>query len=237
MVAFDSFRSNAPRTDTKQIEGLLQFYFVCERLEFMKILIQITAVVTLFVFAGVIARAECNCGTNAVMSTGYGVPVVPLVGAAPFGAMNYMNADYAFGSFNNHMRIHEPHPLQADGRRYPISPTNTGAFSGVSLVPQVAGTLGHTYQRRTHAIPEDKHPRLGMLAVRDKGAFNHLSVQRMSGFRMKEDVWLYETDKPMTSWTENIVRIEARHEPEDVEPYKTMFVRLIPGRLVYLDFH
>ncbi|MCP4173223.1 MAG: hypothetical protein GY758_20895, partial [Fuerstiella sp.] len=80
------------------------------------------------------------------------------------------------------------------------------------------------------------HPRLGMLAVRDTGKVKYLSVERMSGFRMDSGVWMFETDHPLVTWTENIVRIEARKDVADVEPYAVSFVRLIPGRLVYLDF-
>ncbi len=204
----------------------------------MKILIHITATITLLALACVIAEADCNCGANDVAdATGVGVPVVPFGSASPWAALNFVTSNHVFASGTNNMAIHEPHPMQADGRRYPIYPSGTEVFNEASLVPQVPGTLGQTYQRRTHPVPEDKHPRIAMLAVRDRGSVSHLSVQRMSGFRIKDDVWLYETDRPLTLWTENIVRIEARQEAEDVEPYKTMFVRLIPGRIVYLDFH
>ena len=204
----------------------------------MRTLTQIIATVTLLAFACVIAQADCNCSNSGTMAvTGVEVPVVPFGSNVPLVGYNYLMASQFANISRSNSAVHEPHPMPADGRRYPVFPAGTGVYNEVGLVPQVPGTIGQTYQRRTHAIPEDKHPRLGMLAVRDQGTVKHLSVQRMSGFRMKEDVWLYETDKPLTSWTENIVRIEARQEAEDVEPYKTMFVRLITGRLVYLDFH
>ena len=204
----------------------------------MKELIQITASITLLALACVIARAECKCGSHSMAGTSR-----PRVQAISFGfgsaweATSFVATNQILAIAANSIAVHEPNPLQADGRRYSAHPSAKMAFQTDRMVPQVSGTLGMTYQRRTHAIPEDRHPRIGMLAVRDRGSVSHLSVQRMSGFRMKEDVWLYETDRPLTSWTENIVRVEACQQVQDVEPYKTMFVRLIPGRIVYLDFH
>ena len=193
----------------------------------MKTLIRITAAVTVLFVATVIAQAGGACA---------GCTGVPVWGAGgPIAAVNVVATDSLFGWAGDHTAVHGPHPLQANGRRYPYPSVGTAALGG-SLVPFVPGTLGQTYQRRTHAIPEDKHPRTAMLAVRDRSAVDHLSVQRMNGFRMSDGVWLYETNRPLTSLTENIVRVEARHEVEDVEPHKTMFVRLIPGRIVYLDF-
>lgn len=98
------------------------------------------------------------------------------------------------------------------------------------------GTIGETYTRTSHRIPVDKHPRTGMLAVRDNNAAKFMSVEKMGGFRMKNGVWLFESDRPLEPGVSQIVRIEARHTPNDVEPHATKFVRLIPGRIVYLDF-
>lgn len=118
-----------------------------------------------------------------------------------------------------------------------------GGDSGVStvpfelpLAPTPPGTLGQTYQRLSHPIPVDEHPRTAMLAVRDKGATQYLSVQTMGGFRMKNGFWLFESTRPLDPGACQIVRVEARHNPRDIEPFSTKFVRLIPGRIVYLDF-
>lgn len=98
------------------------------------------------------------------------------------------------------------------------------------------GTLGETYTRPSHPIPEDKHPRTAMLAVRDNDKSPVLTVQQMGGFRMKSGVWLFESSRPLDFGACHIVRVEARRTPKDIEPYATKFVRLIPGRIVYLDF-
>lgn len=75
-----------------------------------------------------------------------------------------------------------------------------------------------------------------MLAVRDKRTVKYLRVQRMSGFRMKNGIWLFESNRPLFPGQEHVVRVEARNDKADIQPHKVKFVRLIPGRIVYLDF-
>ena len=113
--------------------------------------------------------------------------------------------------------------------------------AGVPEVPEPdfsrpPGTLGLTYRRKSHAIPSDKHPRTAMLAVRNSIGASILSAQNMGGFRMKNDVWLFETSRPLDFGANHIVRVESRSVLQEVEPSAVRFVRLIPGRLVYLDF-
>lgn len=103
-------------------------------------------------------------------------------------------------------------------------------------VPPPPGTIGQTYSRPSHPIPVDEHPRTAMLAIRDNGVESNLSVQNMGGFRMKNQIWLFESNQPLAPGVSSIVRVEARKEEADVQAYKVKFVRLIPGRIVYLDF-
>lgn len=98
------------------------------------------------------------------------------------------------------------------------------------------GTLGVTYLRHTHPVPDDKHPRLGMLAVRDKQRFRIVVVRGMSGLRLKNGVWLFESDRPLDPGASQIVCIEAKDHMMDVDAITKRHVRLIPGRIVYLDF-
>ena len=104
------------------------------------------------------------------------------------------------------------------------------------LTPLPPGTLGQTYTRPSHPIPIDEHPRTGMLAVRDLCKVPYLSVITMGGIKMKSGIWLFESSRPLDPGACQIVRVEARRTPQDIEPYATKFVRLIPGRIVYLDF-
>jgi hypothetical protein len=125
-------------------------------------------------------------------------------------------------------------PVASAGVPGPMIVANSMAV--LATVPPPPGTIGQTYTRVSHPIPEDEHPRTAMLAVRDNRQVEHLSVQRMGGFRMDNGVWLFETERPTIPGVENIVRVEARREANDIQPYKVMFVRLIPGRIVYLDW-
>ncbi len=106
----------------------------------------------------------------------------------------------------------------------------------LALSPSPPGTVGQTYVRSSHPIPTDEHPRTGMLAVRDNGTVPFLSVQTMGGIKMKSGIWLFESTRPLDPGACQIVRVEARQTPQDIEPYSTKFLRLIPGRIVYLDF-
>ena len=125
-------------------------------------------------------------------------------------------------------------PIASVGIPGPVAAIN--AVSVATAVAPPPGTIGQTYTRISHPIPVDEHPRTAMLAVRDNRQVEHLRVQRMGGFRMENGIWLFETERPTIPGVENIVRVEARHEPEDIAPYKVLFVRLIPGRIVYLDW-
>jgi hypothetical protein len=110
------------------------------------------------------------------------------------------------------------------------------AHMEIPLTPVPPGTVGQTYSRPSHPVPFEEHPRTAMLAVRDDGSIPFLSVQNMGGIKMKSGVWLFESRRPLDPGVCQIMRVEARQTSADIEPYATRFVRLIPGRIVYLDF-
>ena len=136
------------------------------------------------------------------------------------------------------------HPMMHDagqGDSFPDhrmigEPLGVGSYGGIQSEFIPPGTLGQTYLRVSHPIPLDKHPRTGMLAVKDNGKVPYLTVGIMGGIKMKNGIWLFESTRPLDPGACQIVRVEARETPQDVEPYATRFVRLIPGRIVYLDF-
>ncbi len=115
-------------------------------------------------------------------------------------------------------------------------PMTSGTYGAGELGIAPKGTIGQTYTRVSHPVPMDKHPRIGMLAVKDNGAVPYLSVGVMGGIKMKNGIWLFESTRPLDVGACQIVRVEARETPQDIEPYATRFVRLIPGRIVYLEF-
>lgn len=101
---------------------------------------------------------------------------------------------------------------------------------------QLRGTLGFTYLRVSHPVPEEKHPRLGMLAIRTGDSEETIAIRGMSGIRLKSGVWLFESNRPLDPGVSHIVRVEAKEHPLDMDAVATRFVRLIPGRIVYLSF-
>lgn len=112
--------------------------------------------------------------------------------------------------------------------------TEANGLNELNIAPK--GTLGQTYTRLSHPVPMDKHPRIGMLAIKDNATVPYLSVGVMGGIKMKNGIWLFESTRPLDVGACQIVRVEARETPQDIEPYATRFVRLIPGRIVYLEF-
>ena len=116
------------------------------------------------------------------------------------------------------------------------APMAVGAYGVGELGIAPKGTIGQTYTRVSHPVPMDKHPRTGMLAVKDNGSVPYLSVGVMGGIKMKNGIWLFESTRPLDVGACQIVRVEARETPQDIEPSATRFVRLIPGRIVYLEF-
>ncbi|MFM7921336.1 MAG: hypothetical protein ACKPJJ_14025 [Planctomycetaceae bacterium] len=138
-----------------------------------------------------------------------------------------------------------PSPLnsQSPPGHLPLRPQPDPAISAGPLATpdqpvavQLRGTLGFTYLRVSHPVPEEKHPRSGMLAVRMGNAEEVLSIRGMSGMKLKSGVWLFESNRPLDPGVSHIVRVEAREHPLDVDAVATRFVRLIPGRIVYLSF-
>ncbi len=140
--------------------------------------------------------------------------------------------------FANANHFQSPHayamPFAASGGMMVGQPLAATAFVVESWSPP--GTVGETYTRPSHPIPSDKHPRAAMLAVRDSAGAPIITVDRMGGFRMKNGVWLFESERPLDHGRCQIVRVDARKTVQDIEPYSSKFVRLIPGRIVYLDF-
>lgn len=97
------------------------------------------------------------------------------------------------------------------------------------------GTLGRTYYRESHPVPTAKHPRAGMLAINTTKKWP-ISVDGMSGIRLQSGIWLFESDRPLDLGVSHVVRVEHRRNVNDIEATAYRFVRLIPGRVVYLNF-
>jgi hypothetical protein len=110
-----------------------------------------------------------------------------------------------------------------------IPPTNR---FGVAPPP---GTLGRTYQRRSTLIDDDKHPRMAAVDV-------HLPEEadvtaRGLKARWTGSVWRLETETPLLPGVPHIYAVKADRLPghSDKTP-EVRWVRLIPGRIVDLEF-
>jgi hypothetical protein len=103
------------------------------------------------------------------------------------------------------------------------------------------GTLGQTYQRPMKPIPVDKHPRISIIDVRAPGA-TKLKVYGTNEYRTKDgfigfqdrkdhSIWRFESE-PLTPGVPHIYRVVATYGEATREKY----LRLVPGRIVTLDF-
>ena len=119
-----------------------------------------------------------------------------------------------------------------------------GTALQLPMTPDVGpppGTLGQTYQRPMRPIPVDKHPRIGIIDVRAPGA-TVIKVHGTNEFRTKDGidgfqdrrdaaVWRFESD-PLMPGVPHIYRVVAKYGEVSHERY----VRLVPGRIVTLQF-
>ena len=118
-------------------------------------------------------------------------------------------------------------PLPALDPNAPMSATDRFG------VAPPAGTLGHTYHRRTRLLEDKKHPRVGVVEV-------HLSENYdVSGKGLKSKwtgkVWELESD-PLLPGVPHIFEIKAEWGPEGARKKEVRTVRLVMGRAVDLEF-
>ena len=116
--------------------------------------------------------------------------------------------------------------------------------SQLPMTPDVGpppGTLGQTYQRPMRPIPVDKHPRISIIDVRAPGAtaikvFGTNEYRTKDGFvgfqdRKNAAIWRFESE-PLVPGVPHIYRVVAKYGETSQEKY----LRLVPGRIVTLDF-
>lgn len=110
--------------------------------------------------------------------------------------------------------------------------------------PEVApppGTLGQTYLRPTRPVPVDKHPRVSIIDITANGA-TQIKVYGTNEYRTKDGItgfqdrrnaslWRFESE-PLVPGVPHIYRVDAYFG----ESVQHRYVRLVPGRIVTLEF-
>lgn len=157
-------------------------------------------------------------------------------------------ADVAFDSTTPIAAI--PQDMVVQGQPGMVTGFPSGAMMPSQARPPIAqhrlapppGTLGRTYYRATRMIPAYKHPRVGMLDVHIANAAS-VHVYHESPFREEDLVdgyqdyrddtlWRFES-KPLIPGIAQIYKVVAT---DDIGQRRIRYVRLIPGRVVDLDF-
>lgn len=130
-----------------------------------------------------------------------------------------------------------------DGMGYGLNPIAQPQPYGLvqrRSLPAVApppGTLGMTYRQPSRLIPEDKHPRLGMIEVKSVPRDAEVSIKGMEGYFGKDGIWHFESEKPLLPGIPHIYLVKVvcftsdGQEKTDVRTF-----RLIPGRIVSLSY-
>lgn len=158
-------------------------------------------------------------GPPAIYGEGFAGNPAPYTGdPAPHGPFGAPPVDHGHG----------PGPIGAG----PIGPGSVGPGGPGGPPP---GTVGTTYRRATRPVPVDKHPRLGMLTVSAQNA-TAMAVEGMKGFKDEDGYWHFETKEPLIPGIPHIYHVKARMGEGDGAPIEFRTVRLIPGRIIDLDW-
>lgn len=134
-----------------------------------------------------------------------------------------------------------PHPFAAPAIPYAPSP-----YAGMPAPPPPRpplppvlpppGTLGRTYLQPSRPIPDNLHPRMGVLEVYGVGD-REVTVDGMKGFRDDDGVWRFESKAPLVPGVLPLIyEVRARTPSSPAGNEDVRVVRLIPGRIVRLDF-
>jgi hypothetical protein len=125
---------------------------------------------------------------------------------------------------------------------YPIpqavapAPAPVVAPPPLTVLTPPPGTLGTTYRKKTRRIPSDKHPRLGMLVVRGLQPGLKVTVWEMEGFSNDQHVWHFETTSPLIPGLAHVYRVAVWDDQDQLVKSSVRTVRLIPGRIVELEY-
>lgn len=125
---------------------------------------------------------------------------------------------------------HRPH-------HSPAPPTGQRMKPVYSVLPP-PGTLSKTYQRPSWPVPNDEHPRTAIFEVTASG-FTELRMEGlvdMEGFQRPDGTWVFKSKQALTPGIAHIYRVKAGYKNSNNTHWDVRTVRLIPGRVVTLDY-
>lgn len=165
-----------------------------------------------------VIQAGCNCNKGGggpismapVAEPMFSAPVQPMMPAAPYPQP---------------MMGPAPHPAMR-----PYAPARPAA------VPPPPGTLGYTYKRFTRPVPVDKHPRIAMIEIFGVPEGVKLTMHGTDGWVDSKGVWHMETEKPPVPGLSLVRKVLVWNEDGTLNHDLVRTVRLIPGRIVELDY-
>ena len=96
------------------------------------------------------------------------------------------------------------------------------------------GTLGQTYRRWSALVPDDVHPRTGVVLV-DLPEAADVSARGLT-VTWTGDAWRLETAQALLPGMPHVYAIRAAWDAPEGRMYETRWVRLIMGRVVDLEF-
>lgn len=97
------------------------------------------------------------------------------------------------------------------------------------------GNIGTTYRRSSRKIPSDKHPRIAMLDVSVENAYD-VWVDGFKSYRTKDGVWHLESKEPLVPGVPHVYNVRSKMGEEEDAPFEYRTVRLIPGRIIDLQW-
>lgn len=120
----------------------------------------------------------------------------------------------------------------------PASPAPARVAKPGWVVVPPPGTLGKTYQRQSWPIPKDEHPRTAIIQVSAPG-FTQMQVDGladMEGFQRPDGAWIFKSKQPLTPGVPHIYHVKAGYKNSENNTWDVRTVRLIPGRVVTLEY-
>jgi hypothetical protein len=112
-----------------------------------------------------------------------------------------------------------------------------GTKPALAVLPP-PGTLGQTYHRQSWPIPKDEHPRTAIIQITAPG-FTLLEMEGlvdMEGFQRPDGMWIFKSDEPLMPGLAHIYHVKAGHKADLHSHWDVRTVRLIPGRVVTLEY-